>query len=467
MSDLSSFLRELESIVPSSSNPVELVRDKTDEAVEVPPVAPSSTPSTPSLGSSLSPSALKRIKLLLVTTHTNQINGYSKVAYHLLKELAKHSWLDLIHYGTQRLASGDLGRTLPPRIRSIDATALEKEKQLGFAFTELPALIQSEKPDVVLLYNDLSVICTYIESIRSAIDSRPFKIWAYVDLTHPSPPPPMMDLLNRDVERIFCFTKGWKEHLKAQGATRPIDVLPHAVDPDLFHPIPRDIARKTIGFPSDAFVFTSLNKNIPRKRLDLLIIAFVQLIVRFPTKPIFLLMVANPSDRGGHALFDVFGRELKRNKAPVEHYGNRLMVTSKETCFRDEDINLLYNCGDVGVSCAEGEGFGLCTFEQMSLGIPQIVPAIQGFTEYCQEDNSLLVKPTFRAYVPQAHEAVTGEIHMVNPEDVAKAMETYLVQEELRQLHGKRGKEKVAQYTWSTVSLPLIRRLDALREEED
>lgn len=449
MSDLSSFLRELESIA-SSSNPVE-------------------TPSSFSASASASASTEtgRRIKLLLVTTHTNQVNGYSKVAYHLLKELAKQPWLDLVHYGTQRFQNGDLGRTLPSTVRSIDATALEKEKQIGFAFTELPATIRTEKPDVVLLYNDLSVICTYIEAIRSAIDARPFKIWAYVDITHPCPPPPMMDILNRDVERIFCFTKGWKEHLKAQGATRPIDVLPHAVDPAVFHSIPTEVARKTLGLPKEAFLFTSFNKNIPRKRLDLLVIAFTSLIVRFPTKPLFLLLMTNKEDRGGYSLFEIFARELKRHCAPVEQYGNRLLVTERNTCFRDEDINVLYNCGDVGVSCAEGEGFGLCTFEQMALGIPQIVPEIQGFTEYCQEGHSLLVKPKFRAYVSQAHEAVTGEIHMVDPEDIAKAMETYVFQDELRALHGKKGKEKIAHYTWSLVTTSLIRRLEALREEEE
>lgn len=451
MSDLSTFLRELEDLVPA-------------QPVEVPPA----TSSTTSTSSTPSPSATgKRLKLLLVTTHTNQVNGYSKVAYHLLKELAKQPWLDLVHYGTQRLVNGDLGRTLPSTVRSLDATSQEKEKQIGFAFAELPATIQAERPDVVLLYNDLSVICTYIESIRKGTESRTFKIWAYVDVVYPYPPSHMMDVLNRDVERIFCFTKGWKEHLKAQGATRPIDVLPHGVDPTVYHPIPREVARQTLGFPKDFFLFTSINKNIPRKRLDLLLIAFTKLITRFPTKPIFLLVVADKGDRGGYPLFDIFARELKRNEASADHFGNRLLVTTKDVCFRDDDINLLYNCGDVGVSCAEGEGFGLCTFEQMSLGIPQIVPDLLGFSEYCQEDHSLLVKPKIRSYVPQAHEAVMGETQMVDPEDVAKAMETYVFQDELRILHGKRGKEKVAAYTWPLVCAPLIRRLDALREEEE
>ena len=459
-SDFSSFMRELQGQQERQGqvSDVNPVANPVANPVIIPSVATATATET---------ATEKRIKLLLVTTHTNQVNGYSKVAYNILRELAKHTWLDLVHFGTQRMVNSDIGRTLPSAVRVIDGTAQEKEKQVGFAFTELPAVIQSERPDVVLLYNDLSVICTYIESIRKAIDSRTFKIWAYVDMMYLSPPSHMMDVLNRDAERIFCFTKGWKEHLKAQGATRPIDVLNHAVDSAVYRPIPKEIARQTLGLPKDVFLFTSLNKNIPRKRLDLLIIAFTQLIVRFPTKPLFLLVVADKGDRGGFALFDIFARELKLQQASVDHYGNRLLVTSKDTCYRDDDINLLYNCGDVGVSCADGEGFGLCTFEQMSLGIPQIVPEIQGYTEYCLADNSLRVKPALRHYLAQSQNAVTGEAHVVAPEDVAKAMETYVFQEEIRALHGKRGKEKVASYTWEKVVVPLVKRLQLLKEDDE
>jgi glycosyltransferase involved in cell wall biosynthesis len=103
----------------------------------------------------------------------------------------------------------------------------------------------------------------------------------------------------------------------------------------------------------------------------------------------------------------------------------------------------------------------------MSLGIPQIVPEIQGYNEYCLEDNSLRVKPALRHYLAQSQNAVTGEAHVVDPEDVARAMETYAFQEEIRTLHGKRGKEKATSYTWERVTTTLVKRLQALREEEE
>jgi len=400
----------------------------------------------------------KEIKILIVSTHVNQSNGYSKVIYNIIKELSKQSWIKLVHFGTQQLISGDIGRIYPQSVKVIDGTSIEKNKELGFAFYELPGIITSEKPDIVFIYNDLSTICSYIEEIRKI--ERTFKIWTYLDITYKSPPSHMIDIINRDVEHIFCFTKSWKDELKSNGITRPMDVMNHGID-KMIRLIPKELARQTLGLPKDVFLFTSLNKNISRKRLDILIMAFVKLIIRFPIKQLFLLVVADIGKRGGFPLFDIFAREIKLAGSSIDQFGNRLLITSKDTCYKDEDINILYNCGDVGVSCAEGEGFGLCTFEQMSLGIPQIVPNINGYTEYCNSDNSLMIKPSSRYYIPLLHN-ITGEATMVDPEDVSKAMEKYAFDENLRNLHGKLSKEKIKEYTWDKCSAILIKRLQTL-----
>jgi len=409
----------------------------------------------------------KSIKLMIVSTHVNQVNGYSKVVYNLIQQLEKNPWIDIVHFGTQKMLNAELGRAYPSRVKVIDGTALDKEKTPGFALAELAGSIQSEKPDVVFIYNDLSVICAYIENIRKSIERRTFKIWAYVDICYASPSSAMIDILNRDVERIFTFTKAWKEAIKSQGITRPVDVLPHAVDPTMFRTLPKDLARQQLGLPKDVFLFTSLNKNIPRKRLDLWVISFVKLISRFPTKPIFGLIVADKGESGGFSLFEIFAREIKLHGGSVDMFGNRLMITSKDTCYRDEDINMLYNCGDVNLSCAEGEGFGLCSFESMAVGVPQIVPENNGHTEYCHANNSLIIKPSARLYVPQAHHSVTGEALLVDPEAVSKAMERYVFDEDLRKLHSKLGKEKAGEYTWAKSAGVLVKRLKTLQEDEE
>jgi len=411
----------------------------------------------------------KKVKIMIVSTHVNQVNGYSKVVYNIIQQLGLHPWIQVVHFGTQKLVSGDLGRKYPANAKMIDASALEKDKQkqAGFAFAELPNAIQTEKPDIVFIYNDLSVICAYIEEIRKTLSNRFFKIWAYVDIIYKNPPQNMIDVMNRDVERVFCFTKTWKEQIKNQGITRPVDVMNHGIDTKMFRTVPRDLARQSLGLPKDIFMFVSLNKNIPRKRLDLLVMSFVKLITRFPVRPIFMLIVADKGDHGGFPLFEIFAREIKLHGGSVDMYGNRLLIASSETCYKDEDINLLYNAGDVGVSTAEAEGFGLCTFEGMSVGIPQITPNIIGYSEYCNDQNSIVVKPKTRYYIPQAHSVVSGEAEIVDPEEYSKAMERYVFDEDLRKLHGKQGKETVSAYTWEKCTQTFLKRLRAIQEDDD
>lgn len=454
--DITDFVKELNSVITPSSNsvPTTTVENAVVQTTNTSPVLTNVTPG-------------KTIKIMIVSTHINQANGYSKVISNIINQLAAHNWIKVIHFGTQKISNGDIGRKYPQNVKVIDGSFLEKQKLAGFAFSELPGIISAEKPDIVFIYNDISVVCGYIEEIRKSIQKRFFKIWAYIDMTYKQPPEQMIRTLNGDVERIFCFTKAWKEELKNQGITRPVDVMNHGVDSKINRPIPRDLARQSLGLPKDVFIFTSINRNIPRKRLDLLVMAFVKLIVRFPMKQIFLLVVGDKGDRGGFQLFDIFSRELKLLNANTEVFGNRLLITSSNTAYKDEDINLLYNCGDVGVTCADGEGFGLCTFEQMSLGIPQIVPEICGHMEYCDENNSLIVKPKIRCYIPQAHNTVTGEAHIVDPEDVSKAMERYLFDEDLRKLHGKQGRDRISEYTWEKCTSILIRRLKTHLEDDD
>jgi len=453
MSDLTSFVDELNAIIkPASSSPMPESEQPLTHVMQV-------QQTTQSVG--------KKLKLLLVSTHINQTNSNSKIIHNLIKQLVTNPWIQIIHFATHKLPDTDSGRVYPAGVKIIDGTALEKDKKTGFGFVELATTVATEKPDIVFIYHDVSVICSYIEAFRKGLTVRSFTIWAYLDIVYASPPQGIIDILNRDVERIFCVTKTWKEALKSQGVTRPIDVMNHGVDGTLFRTIPRDLARQTLGLPKDIFLFGSFNRNIPRKRLDLLIISFVNLIVSYPAKPIFLLMLADGGDTGGFQIFDIFARELKLRNASLELYGNRLNLTKKNSGFRDEDINLLYNSADIGISCAEGEGFGLCTFEHMAVGVPQIVPEINGYTEYCTAEHSQLVKPFFRNYIPQSYHTVPGEAQIVDPATVTKCMERYLFDEPLRKQHGKLSKEKVSSYTWEKCTAILLKRLQAYREEED
>jgi len=408
----------------------------------------------------------KKFKYMLVSTHMHQFTGYSKVSHGIINELKNLDWLQVYHFGFQKMPEVPQGfRPYPSNVEVFDAAGSEKPLQQGFGYNLLPEYIRQRKPNVVMIYNDLSVVARFLEEIRKSGIQRDFKIWVYCDQVYNTQLQMYLDILNRDADMIFTFTNGWKKCLKEQGITRPLDVITHGFDSKKFFQVPRELARKQLGLPNDRFIILNLNRNQPRKRYDILIMAFVELLVKYPTKPIYLLCVCDKGEKGGWPLFDLYQRELKLRKVPVEQYADRLMVSSVDMVFRDEDINMFYNAANIGVNTADGEGWGLCNFEQMGVGVPQVVPDIGGFKEFTTSSNAVLVKPKIRYYLPMVYCPVGGEALACDPHDVCLALEEYVLNTSKVEEHGKNAKETVLKYSWDNCVKNLIKRLE--REKED
>jgi glycosyltransferase involved in cell wall biosynthesis len=417
-------------------------------------------------------STSRPLKLFIISTHFHQTTGYAKVSHGLIGELAKLPWLSIVHYGIQGVKGLCPDRTYPSNVKVYDVLALEKKRQEGFGFEEVAAAIETEAPDLVFLYNDLGIVCQYLEKLtplRSKLrhtGGASFQTWVYLDQVYGGQPPELLETLNANTDRVFCFTREWRDLLRSQGISRPIDVLAHGLD-DCVRPVSKREARAALKVPDDIFLFFTANRNQPRKRLDLLVMAFVELIVKHPQRPLFLMCLCDKGEKGGYALFDIFARELALKGVNPEHFANRLMVAAGGQRFSDEEINLFYSAADVGVSCAEGEGFGLCAFEQMSIGVPQVLSDVIGHREYCKPDNSVLVKTSLRYYMPLCMTLLGGEANAVSPVDFAAGMEQYVLHEDLRIAHGTNAKKMVATYTWQATTERFRRYLALLKEERD
>ena len=422
----------------------------------------------PGFGSIIATPPSDKLRFLLVSTHAHQFTGYSKVSHGILTELAKQPWIDLTHFGFQKFHElPNTFRPYPAGVDVIDVAAMEKPLQQGFGYGFLPDVIRRKKPNVVMIYNDMAVVSQFIETIRKSGIPRNFQIWVYCDQVYTMQSQVFLDSLNRDADRIFAFSPYWKKVLKDQNVTRPVDVLLHGFNEKQFFSVPKELARKQLSLPSDVFLFLNLNRNQPRKRYDILIMAFVELLCKYPTKQLFLLCICDKGEKGGWWLFELFARELSLRGVPVEQFSTRLIITAQNMSFKDEDINLFYNAADVGISTADGEGWGLCQFEQMGVGVPQVVPDIGGYKEFCTADNSVLVKPTVRYYMPTTFSPVGGEAMACDPHAVCLGMEEYVLNTELREKHGLAAKEKVRSYTWERSCETLIRRLKAVKDEDE
>jgi glycosyltransferase involved in cell wall biosynthesis len=108
---------------------------------------------------------------------------------------------------------------------------------------------------------------------------------------------------------------------------------------------------------------------------------------------------------------------------------------------------------------------GLVALEQMGVGVPQVVPKIGGFREFCSADNAVLVEAKNRYYLPMVYSPVGGECFAVDPHDLCLGMEEYVLNTEKLKKHGEAARKTALSYTWERATESLIRRLR--QEKED
>ena len=396
-------------------------------------------------------------RFLLVGTHAHQTTGYSKVTYHMIHELAKLGEFELFHFGFQKFLAAPPGyRDYPVGVEVHDAVEQERnklaEQEMGFGFSQLPDYVRKVKPDVVLIYNDAGIICRFLDKLTEKLTTEErgaYKLIIYLDQVYTIQRPELLGRIEKDAQAYVAFTAYWKEVLEKQGIKKPIGVMRHGFDPSQFIPMNRAAMRKKHNLPEHMLLFLNLNRNTPRKRHDLVVMAFAELVARHPTKPLALMAVCDAGEQGGYPIQEIFLRELERLGVPPQFHMQKLLITKASLTYTDEMINELYSMSDVGITAADGEGFGLCQFEAMGVGIPQIVPYIGGFRDFCTDKvNSMTIKAKWRNYFPMCQSSVGGLGEIVDPHDLMLAAEEYVMDTDLREAHGKAARETVLRYTW-------------------
>ena len=208
--------------------------------------------------------------------------------------------------------------------------------------------------------------------------------------------------LNGLAMAIF-WTKFGEQEARLGGYTGPSAVVPLGVDLKIYKPMNRQQARENIGLPArfhDAFIVGNVNRNQPRKRLDLCLMYFAEWIKSKHIDDAYFYFHAAPTGDLGYDVDQLAG-----------YYGlaNRVIVAEPEIGHGVNEDRLVveYNCFDAMMTCTQGEGFGLPTFEGMACGIPQIAPDWSALGELCK-DVAWLVPCTSVACTPNKINVIGG-----------------------------------------------------------
>jgi glycosyltransferase involved in cell wall biosynthesis len=304
-----------------------------------------------------------------------------------------------------------------------------------FGLGRMPRLISKLRPDVVVVQNDPWNIPEYLTKAGNA----PVVASLAVDGKNCRGRG-----LNGLALAIF-WTKFGEQEARLGGYTGPSAVVPLGVDLDIYKPLPQLAARQRIGWPEElgkAFIVGNVNRNQPRKRLDLTIMYFAEWIKRERVDDAYLFLHVAPTGETG---YDV------KQLAQYCGISNRILCVTPEMGqgIKEDLLTATYNCFDVLLTTTQGEGFGLTTFEAMACGVVPIVPDWAALGELV-EDAAIKVPCTTVACTPNTINAIGG---VPDREGTIQALNTLYRDARLRGELRERGLALVARdrYRWPNI----------------
>lgn len=277
--------------------------------------------------------------------------GFATVTHSILKHLVD-DWNILVSGINCRKPSAQYPYPVIPACRKQDMWGID-------SFAEL---CRDFRPDIVVINNDWWNVA---EFVKCEVD---VPIVAYMPVDGANLDPAVMAPLNQLEAAVWYTDFGWNEARDA-GFTGKRHIVPHGSDPALSTEVDKKTARKQLGLnlPEGAFLVGNVNRNQPRKRLDLTLDYFASWIQENQINDAWLCMHCSHSKEG----WDL------RNLARFHGIENRVVFTNGQGRIGSvtrERLQLIYQSLDLQVTTTSGEGWGLTTMEGMSHGIAQIVP---------------------------------------------------------------------------------------------
>lgn len=176
------------------------------------------------------------------------------------------------------------------------------------------------------------------------------------------------------------WTQFGLDEARQGGFTKPGIVIPLGVDTNVYKPMPKAEALAALGIPesyNDVFIIGNVNRNQPRKRLDLTVKYFAEWVRANnigPDQAALFLHVAPTGDTGVNL------------KGLMQYYGivEYLLLATPEMFYGNSEAQMraTYNAMNLLITTTQGEGMGLTTLEAMACKVACIAPAWAALGEW-------------------------------------------------------------------------------------
>jgi len=436
-----------------------------------------------------------KTRIIFCGTHIQQYNGYSKIVYEVLDKLAIYNDVEITLFGFQNFYKNKTHiniRKLNPNITIFDPFKYEveshkyqmfikqeeeaiKEGKLnennksrllnGFGPEYINDVISLVRPNIVIIYNDPGVITNLYRSIFNITENKGqisynipesyknIKFIPYLDVVYSNMSYYHLSIINRLSYGIIFFTESWKNvswQFKDKIDNGKYYILGHGFNSQNYFPVDYNLACKLMNLDNKSFKIINLNRNQPRKQLDIGVRAYVKFLSRanYINEDIYFIIGTNPNDSWN--LLEVIEYECLDLGLDFKKIINKFKIVDKPQQYTDLEINLLMNICDIGINCCNGEGFGLIPFEQSGVKRPNIVSNVGPISDIFNENSALIINPKARNYIPQGFHSLSGIQEYCDYNDFADAIEKYYNDKDLRELHGNNARKNILEnYKWN------------------
>jgi glycosyltransferase involved in cell wall biosynthesis len=245
--------------------------------------------------------------------------------------------------------------------------------------------------------------------------------------------------------RAIFWTEFGRREAHAGGYTGDSAVIPLGVQLSTYRPIEKIEARKHFQFGrrfQNSFMVGNVNRNQPRKRMDLTIQYFAEWIKSDKVDDAYLFLHVAPTGDSGYDCAQL-----------AKYYGieQRTILSEPEVWngLKEEELAVLYSCFDVQLSTTQGEGWGLTAMEGMACGVPQVLPRWSALGEWAQ-GAALLVPCTTTAATPDSINVIGG---VPDREETIKTLRVLYKQPRIREEYRDMGLSLVQEdrFRWENI----------------
>ena len=299
------------------------------------------------------------------------------------------------------------------------------------------SVLRNHKPDLLWFMTDprfWSWLWSFDNEIRAQIPMVYHHVWD----NKPYPFYNKPFYLSND--KIVCISKVTHDIVTTVAPEVDSVYLPHAVDSNVFKPLPKDeiqqFREQSIPHAGDRFLFFWNNRNARRKQSGSLLWWFKEFLDTVGREKATLIMHTDPKDPHGQDL-EAIVRELKLTEGEV------LLSNQKMS---PQDLAKIVNMCDCTINISDAEGFGLATLESLSCGVPIIVNMTGGLQEQVTDGENWFgigIEPASKAIIGSQDVPYIYE-DRISKEDFINALTTMInMSNEDREKLGEMGRQHV------------------------